>query len=578
MPRNLLVGLLLLSLTACGIAPQSHRDISLAKTHTLDDDPLAALVEFQWRQEDSRWASFCRGVTTTSGTATVQHCISDADDRLRLQQELRLHNPYGDVALTRGDLPLVEGPAFARTDSGSRGLDFVLIAARAVGPTASIRRRLFPTAILTPPLPVSIGYDRGKPAKCKLISICGSHIHYSCGGGGTQAGWSGSPVFTDLPSGRVLLGLHDQIATSQDSFAISWNTVLGRIRALRSDDLADKIGQQSAFNHRWTPGKCASDDPTPPIRATQLTRLFASGLVARDATSFWIYDNDGMCKVTIVNPAMNRCGSFTFGLPSGVNRVQGIGGDRLVIMFGKTISSENSTVVVSTPINDGDGLRYTDSRVIATDVGGVYASASYDGQLILGGEAGFCIVRGTECRRAHNTRFHVNDITRLPDGRIAAVGRYRVGRSETVGYCMTAELRTDELGDFRSCQKVVSASALRSPVTFRNSVLVASSEGAIYALGSSGDFKQVSIPQLPGDGIEDAVRSMAQVGDDTLAITGSDGSVRLLRAAGPTGLAFTASPDRAVFDRAIWLTDMLVGPGWILVRGQDNQIHKIIGF
>lgn len=579
MRQFLLAGGLAAALVACSATRPGPRDTAAVPAPTADD-PVTALVEFQTHQSDGGWLTFCRGITTAGGTATVEHCVEAASKRLMNGERLRLHNPWSDRALETTDVPLKEGPAYAVTDSGSTGLDFVLIAAKAGGPIAAIRRRAFPTASLVEGVRVTIGYDRSNKAQCAIKAVCGSRIHYMCSGG-TEGGWSGSPVFADLPTGRVLVGLHDQIVSTQDSLAISWNTVLGRIKVLRSDELADKIGQQSDFNHRWTVGQCTQEDPTPPIVSTQLTRLFASGLAARDGTSFWIYDNDELCKVAIARPEMNRCANYNFGLPNGitgVNRVQGIGGDRLVVMAGTTKAGENSKVVVTTPINSGDGLQYTNSEVITTDLEGVYAAASYDGQLILGGEDGFCVVRGANCRRAHKTPFHVNDIARLPDGRIAAIGRYRIKDKGTVGYCMTAALGADGLSGFKACHRLPTTSALRSPVAFRGRILVASSEGAIYALRADGGYDKAAIPNLPGDGIEDAIRSMAKVSDNTLAIVGSDGSMRLLAATNTSPLSFAASPDRAVFDRAIWLTDLLVGPGWILVRGQDNQIHKITGF
>jgi len=536
------------------------------------DRPQEALVRFQVRR--GRWVDECRGINTASGIATVWHCSAYLRSLLQAGKDVRAIDTRGrTVDLAEADFPQLAGPDFGRTDAGSEGLDFTLIRPRFAGSQATLRRKPVPNGLFSEGATLWIAHSPGAAEQCHVEAVCGSRVRYSCDHP-TQDGWSGSPTFIRVNGESVLIGLHAKGPTLSTGQAIAWNTVLGRIRALRSPELDGSFAQRSTFRHRWNANLCPILEPqSGPLQVSLLRRLYAQGVAEHDAKHFWAYDNDHICLVDVTRPAMNRCVDFPdrTRLGAGINGVKTLSQGRLLVLG----SGDTANIL---RVSTGAGaLSLEVERVIQTDLQGTFAAYADKDRILLGGEYGFCLVEGQTCQRTHSIPFHVNDITYLPDGRVLAVGRYRRDAAGTDGYCMFADVEDGKLANYRPCSTLPSVGALRSPVVLGNEVLLASSIGAIYRLQPGGQFQQVPIIGLPGNGIEDAIRQMMPTPNGQVAIVGSDGSLRLFQELNAPQAGFRADPKRAVFDRAIWLTSMAVGDGWIAVRGQDNQVHLITG-
>ena len=574
--------------------------------------------ELQFRTGGAKGPVVCRGLAVGDNAMTVEHCLKQA----RSSTQLRTLTFRGEaIALDREKLKALTKNGFS-SRFGGQILDFAVFSLKTLGPPDPVPDLLAQIAapILDAPLVVS-GPD-GKEAQCKVVARCGNYISYTCGETKPLPGWSGSAVWTNTKP-RKLLGFHVGPDDKNDHKAALAQSVLGRSSALfiSSENFSKLVAREKRFQFQWD-NECAvrqrstSSDSDVTIDQPILSQGIMHGLSKLEDGRLLGADiaNRTLCTLSATDSWTRwTCSKNSAPTANRINKILPLGGDTFAAAEAQLDKNDfpalddneraGSISIISVKAS-GQSLSIIPGRRIISSVGGVYVLKNAGNEIVVGGDDGVCIVgtMRTSCEKICDVSgcqrdgdYRVNGVAVLSPTSFIAVGydygeavpAFRLYRRDSRGWTQTnvgflgAEIRA-------SVNRLVNRRnglQLKAPVVVQGKTIVFGSDGAAYEVIGANIKRRVPIEGLWDDAstdqastqLEDSVRDAVVLRNGMIAVSSSDGCIRLLTVEPKVGGSWVlkASLKRTVFNRGIWITELEPLGNSLFARAQDGTLSRI---
>jgi hypothetical protein len=545
---------------------------------------------------------------------TASHCLEDLGKAENSGARLRAQLGTGKlVDLDAASLRAVQPGESLTSRRQALGMDFAYVA---LPRSRQARVGGGPDAGLTP-LQVHRGeklvvFGPDRQHTCRVDWTCGSQIHLTECDQSIVEGISGSPLWASRGGKLVLAGVVTKGNDIENAAATNYSAILGKSSFLFAEPgapspdaaIASFVNERSLRQrYRYPRSKgtyCqrSSSSLVELVHQTPLGQGRYVGLVSSADGQPRAYDNGARLICDLRAGRREGCRAIdTPGIRTGISRgLTKIAEGRLVARY------DNGTAI---EIVEADKA-WKVARVIdaASDPAGGYAvtnvvedALDLNGDLLLAGEGGVCLVEASSCRllvQHGRTRgeavFLARRLVRVGAASVLALGRDTRQSSPTSAkeYVPACALyvRTKNTWNLEQMCRGLGDDlrGINTGVNYKNGVLAFSSSGA--AVFISPDLKTSRVAMagllftyLQGvNQLDDAVRDVEWVAPGKLlAMVSSDGAFRIAKIDQTAGgrISLKSHPCTERRDLALWLTGLAVlGPGRGAVTSQAGEVFE----